>query len=135
MPKKHLRQNSSFRIGLTAFVACAMAIACAGTSDRWTGSIDAVFRYRANDHSTVIHQVRPGSYSDKAGLKQGDVVLAVDGKDVTTAGYEILRAALRGPVGTEAKITVQRGDKILDFKIERRPVRDSSSSSEKQESE
>lgn len=102
----------------------ALITACAGNPDRWVGSVDAVFRYRNADHSTVIHEVRPGSYSEQSGLKRDDIVLAVDGEDVTTAGYENLRARLRGPVGTWAKLTVQRGEKIIDLKIERRPISD-----------
>lgn len=84
------------------------------------GSVDAVFRYRTAEHSTIIYEVKPGSFSEEAGLKPGDVLLAIDGQDVTNATYEGVRAALRGPVGTEAVLTVKRGAKIIEIAVERR---------------
>ena len=96
---------------------------CAAETDRWTGSVDAVFRYRPKESSTVVFEVRDGSYSQKAGLKAGDTLLAVDGQDITGAAYENVRAALRAPVGTFAVLKVKRNDKILEIKIERRSIR------------
>ncbi len=63
--------------------------------------------------------------SEAAGLKPGDLLLAVDGQDVTNASYAAVRAALKGPVGTAAKLTVKRGSDIMDFEIERRSSDDS----------
>jgi len=84
------------------------------------GSVDAVFRYRTAEHSTVIHEVKPDSFSEEAGLKPGDILLAIDGRDITNATFEGVRAALRGPVGTKAVLTVKRGAKIIELSVERR---------------
>jgi carboxyl-terminal processing protease len=91
-------------------------------ADRWTGSVDAVFRYRPSETSTVVHEIRPGSAAEAAGLAPGDRLLAVDGTDIQKADFEIVRAALRGPVGTNALLKVQRGESILEITIERRPI-------------
>ncbi len=104
---------------LASILAWICQTGCSSTSDRWTGSVDAVFRYRSQENTTVVYEVRPKSSSKEAGLKPGDLLLAVDGKDVTNAPYGMIRAALRGPVGTKAKLTVKRDEKILDFEIER----------------
>ena len=86
--------------------------------------MDAVFRYRPQDSSTAVVEIRPQSFSEEAGLQAGDVVLAVDGKDVTGAAFEEVRAALRGPVGTVVRMTVKRGDAVMDVSVERRPIAD-----------
>lgn len=46
-----------------------------------------------NRHGAVITQVLPGSAADKAGLKSGDIIVAIDGKRVDDGG------ALRNAVG------------------------------------
>ncbi len=98
------------------------AAACGGTSNSWTGSVDAVFRYRPSESSTVVHEVRQGSMSQESGLKPGDKLVAIDDEDVSNANFETVRSALRGPVGTPARLTVDRGGKILQISVERRPL-------------
>ncbi|MBW2276036.1 MAG: PDZ domain-containing protein [Deltaproteobacteria bacterium] len=96
--------------------------ACGSTTDKWTGSVDAVFRYRPSDRSTVVHEIRPGTWSEASGLQPGDRVLAVDGVDVTELPYGEIRAAMRGPVGTVALLAVQREGELLEIQVERRPI-------------
>lgn len=96
--------------------------ACGSSTDKWTGSVDAVFRYRPSDRSTVVHEIRPATWSEAAGLQPGDRVLTVDGVDVTEMPYGEVRSAMRGPVGTVAVLTVQRGEQLLEVQVERRPI-------------
>lgn len=108
-------------MGNLSVVAClGLASGCIFPNDSWMGSVDAVFRYRTAEHSTVIHEVRPGSFSEEAGLMAGDILLAVDGADITNATYEGVRGVLKGPVGTKAVLTIKRGVKIIDVAVERR---------------
>lgn len=44
----------------------------------------------------------------RAGLRTGDVILRIDGKEVGTANLAEVVAMLRGPAGTKVKLTVQR---------------------------
>ena len=108
-----------------ALLVLALAVgffACGAATDKWTGSVDAVFRYRPSDRSTVVHEIRPGTWSEAAGLLPGDRVLAVDGVDVTEMPYGEVRAAMRGPVGTVAVLSVQRDAELLEIQVERRPI-------------
>jgi C-terminal processing protease CtpA/Prc len=118
---------ASARTGVVALaVAVALAtFACGSTTDKWTGSVDAVFRYRPSDRSTVVHEIRPGTKSEKAGILPGDRVLAVDGVDVTEMPYGEVRAAMRGPVGTIAMLSIQREGQLIEIKVERRPLNSS----------
>ena len=98
------------------------AVACSGGSNSWNGSVDAVFRYRPSESSTVVHEVRKGSLSEESGLKVGDQILEIDGEDVANADFQVVRDALRGPVGTLAHLTVRRGSSIVSLSVERRPA-------------
>ncbi len=55
----------------------------------------------------VISGVAEGSPANRAGLRQYDVIMAVDGQDVTTAAELRNIIALRGP-GQEVELTIQR---------------------------
>jgi carboxyl-terminal processing protease len=69
-----------------------------------------------------VHEVREGSASEESGLLVGDQILAIDGNDVSSATFQEVRDALRGPVGTFARLTVKRGEAIVDLSVERLPM-------------
>lgn len=99
----------------------AVTMGCSGAQDKWWGSVDASFKYRPDDHSCIVHEVPPGSRSARAGLEVGDLVVAVDGEDLTRATLEGVLASMRGPVGTIASLTVKRGSAIHELRVERSP--------------
>ena len=60
------------------------------------------------DSGVMVGSVEDGSPADKAGLKVGDIVVAVDGKDIESASA--LRLALRGKKdGDTVRVEVLRG--------------------------
>jgi len=62
-----------------------------------------------------IGGISPGLPAEKAGLKNGDVVLAIDGKEVSK--WEDLAKIIHNSEGKELLIKVKRNDEILEFKI------------------
>ncbi len=48
--------------------------------------------------------------AEKAGLRVGDIVIAVDGEDVTDLDLNTAISKIRGPRGTQVTLTIQRGD-------------------------
>jgi carboxyl-terminal processing protease len=50
----------------------------------------------------------PGSPAWRADLRRGDVIVAVDGKDVTGKDSQAVADMLRGPRGTQVKVSVMR---------------------------
>lgn len=72
------------------------------------------------DHKIVILDVPAGRPAAKAGIRVGDIILAIDGIrfDENTAGDEV-SLLFRGAVGTTAKVLVQRGKQVLEYAIER----------------
>ncbi len=66
----------------------------------------------------------PGSPAEKAGLKAGDKVTAVDGKDVTGLDGNQVISKILGPAGTKVTLTIQRNgvDKPFDVVIVRASI-------------
>ncbi len=68
------------------------------------------FSYRlAVDEGAFIAEVVPGSPADKAGLEVGDVVVSLNGKEVTTV-VELVRAIHDSQIGQSVEIIYWRGD-------------------------
>jgi carboxyl-terminal processing protease len=69
----------------------------------------------------VVGQVFPNTPAEEAGVKRGDRVVAVDGKPVAGQQQSQIIASIRGPEGTQVKITLQRaGVANFDLTITRR---------------
>jgi len=66
----------------------------------------------------------PGSPAEKAGLKAGDEIVAVDGVDQTGVDPSVTREKLLGPAGTHVKVSVQRAGEpqLLQFDLIRAKI-------------
>jgi len=62
-----------------------------------------------------IEKVLPKSPAEKVGLKPGDLITALDGKDIPNRQELIARVRKLSP-GAEVKLTVKRSDKQLEIK-------------------
>ncbi len=59
------------------------------------------------DYLTIISPI-PGSPAEKAGLRPGDKIIAVDGEDVTGVAPELVRRRVLGPAGEPVMLTIRR---------------------------
>jgi len=59
-----------------------------------------------------------GSPAEKAGLKSGDIILAVDKEDVTALSVEEVVGKIRGPKQTKVTLAIERGEKAEKQDIE-----------------
>jgi hypothetical protein len=76
------------------------------------------------DGKLTIRRVFPGSGAEKADLKEGDVVVAVDGRSLGEIGFGAANFLMMGKPGTEAQVTVTRGGaepRVLTLKREPPP--------------
>jgi carboxyl-terminal processing protease len=72
----------------------------------------------------VVSRVFPGSPASKAGLEAGDLIVAVNGRDVTALTPTDLIGLIEGPVGSAVTLTVRptAGGKSREIAITREPV-------------
>jgi carboxyl-terminal processing protease len=63
-----------------------------------------------------------GSPADKAGLQPGDLVVAVDGKSVNGSTITDQINKVRGPAGSQVRLTIKRGTRTFDLSITRAEV-------------
>ncbi len=65
-----------------------------------------------NSVITIVAPI-PDSPADKAGIKPGDAILAIDGKSTTGLGVEGAVSLIRGPKGTSVNLLIQHeGDNV-----------------------
>ena len=71
------------------------------------------------EEEVVVSAPIDGSPADEAGVKTGDVVIAVDGKGVEGQDVAEIAEKVRGPEGSPVKLTVRRGEAEESFDLER----------------
>lgn len=70
----------------------------------------------------AVASVIKGSPSDKAGIKSGDIIMSVDGKDTLGESLDSVVLRIRGKQGTKVDIKVSRLGKQMDFVITREKI-------------
>ena len=66
-----------------------------------------------------IEDTIKGQPAEKAGLKKNDLIIAVDGQDIKNFGTTKASLLIKGPVGSQVKIKVKRGDQVLVIQVTR----------------
>lgn len=74
------------------------------------------------DKNATIVAPFNGSPADKAGLKANDIIIKVDGVDVTTNTLEEITSKIKGKAGTIVKITILRDGKEKTFSVTREKI-------------
>ena len=84
--------------------------------------IGSVIRYHRKEQRAVISEPYEGTPSQLTGVKAGDVILSIDGKDVKGMLTPKVSSMLRGEAGTTFELKVRRGEEEKSFLITRQTI-------------
>jgi carboxyl-terminal processing protease len=70
----------------------------------------------------VITDVFAGAPAEKAGLRPGDVITAVDGRSIAGIGINEATDRIKGPPGTTVRLTYRRGKTLHRVAVERAKI-------------
>lgn len=76
-----------------------------------------------NSGKIEIFNVMPSTPADFAGLKQGDIITAVDGKETNGMNISEVATLVRGPENSIVELTILRDGKKLTKKIKRKEIK------------
>ena len=76
-----------------------------------------------NSGKTEIFNVMPGTPADFTQLKQGDIITAVDGKDISGMNISEVASLVRGPENSIVELTILRNGKKLTKIIKRKEIK------------
>ncbi len=88
--------------------------------DSISGEFFGVGAWLTQDDGVIaIDRVMPGLPAERAGVEDGDKILAIDGE--RTAGLSLDQAVkrIKGPKGTTVTLTLERGDRTVDLAVTR----------------
>ena len=74
------------------------------------------------DSVIVISEIMSGYEAEKKGLKEGDIILELDGKNVTGMKLEKFRQLVRGEPGTSFVMKVERNKEVLSVTLIRQEI-------------
>lgn len=86
------------------------------------GGIGAIIRQYPKRDYICIAEPYEDMPAQKAGLKAGDRILAIDGESMKGKTSQYVSDHLRGEVGTALTVTVGRGDDSLDVRFDRSTI-------------
>lgn len=66
----------------------------------------------------------PGAPAEKAGLKHGDIIIEVNGKNVVGMDFSVVQPLIEGPAGTPVTLTIKRSgtNQVLKFTVTRAQI-------------
>lgn len=92
-----------------------------------SGSYAGIGVYLQQDPKTKeisVTSTIPNAPAQKAGLKRGDIIIAVDGKNVVGLDFSAVQPMIGGKAGTDVSLTIRRPStgKVMTFKITRAQI-------------
>jgi C-terminal processing protease CtpA/Prc len=99
------------------WAAALLLVSCA--ADR--GTIGAVLG-QSQDQRLVLREVPPDLAAGRAGLRPGDELILIDGRDVRELDEKDVHQVLGGAVGDPVKLTLLRDGQVIRVTLQRTPA-------------
>lgn len=84
--------------------------------------IGVVVTYSYIDETMTVTEVYAESGAQEAGIKPGDLIIAVEGEPISEIGYQAAVNKIRGELGTRVNITLKRGEDEITVSAKRKKV-------------
>ena len=84
--------------------------------------IGAVIKMDEDTGFILVQKAIKGAPSRDAGIKDGDLITTIDGKEVKGMELKDVVKMLRGPTGSTVRLVIKRGQENMDFAFPRGPV-------------
>ena len=95
----------------------------AAIDETMTGSFGGIgAELRSENNRVIISNTREGTPAQKIGLQENDAILKVNGEDMEGKSISYVVSKVRGEVGTDVILTIQRGTQELEVKITRAKI-------------
>ncbi len=91
-------------------------------SDDDSGAPGFIAVWDPGRESMRVVVLTPGSPASEAGVRVGDVLLGVDGKEMRRMEYRQVMSMLEGPVDTEVAVSLSRNGELIRMEIPRRAL-------------
>ena len=114
-----MRRRALGRAG--ALVAGLWLVVTLGACAADRGTIGALIA-QTPDRQLVLRDVPPKLAAAQAGLRPGDEILLIDGRDVRELDERGVHRALAGNVGDPVKLTLVRDGRVMRVTVRRTPA-------------
>lgn len=91
------------------------------TNGEYNGIGIVVSKVEENE-GLLVREVYDNTPAMSAGIQENDVILKIDGKDVTKSDINVAVGYIKGEDGTTVEITVRRGDEEMDIQVKRSTI-------------
>jgi C-terminal processing protease CtpA/Prc len=83
------------------------------------GSIGAMLGKQHATGELVVREVPRDMEADRAGLRPGDHILLINGRDARHMTADEVHDALVGPIGSAVDLTIERDGRVLRLRVRR----------------
>ncbi len=119
MPRMDRGMLSGLLCAALLLPSTAALVACGGSD---VGGIHARMGF-SEERGLRVVEVEPDGPAARAGLREGDRIVTIEGEAVREMSLDELLSQLRGPVGSHVTLEIFRDGELQELEAQRTPYR------------